>query len=122
MASFAVSVGYILAYPTGQLIWMTVMVAEVIFMLLGFILGQIRTLQRLSWLANLAIWLNVIVIIMTYVLSRPMVSLEYVADSILQYGCGPPIPPELCRLLNDIRHSPRSGCDDRKLASTYNTF
>jgi hypothetical protein len=32
------------------------MVAEVIFMLLGFILGQIRTLQRLSWLAlgNLA--------------------------------------------------------------------
>jgi hypothetical protein len=49
----------------GQLISMTVMVAEVIFMLLGFILGQIRTLQRLSWLANLAIWLNVIVIIMT---------------------------------------------------------
>ncbi|RFU33150.1 hypothetical protein B7463_g3182, partial [Scytalidium lignicola] len=41
------------------------MVAEVIFMLLGFILGQIRTLQRLSWLANLAIWLNIIVIIMT---------------------------------------------------------
>ena len=34
-------------------------------MLLGFILGQIRTLQRLAWLANLAIWLNVIVIIMT---------------------------------------------------------
>ncbi|KAJ5098129.1 hypothetical protein N7532_005130 [Penicillium argentinense] len=40
-------------------------VAEVIFMLIGFILGQIRTLQRLSWLANIAIWLNVIVIIMT---------------------------------------------------------
>lgn len=44
-----------------------VMVAEVIFMLLGFILGQIRTLQRLSFLANLAIWLNVVVIIMTWV-------------------------------------------------------
>ncbi|PWY86643.1 hypothetical protein BO70DRAFT_333027 [Aspergillus heteromorphus CBS 117.55] len=40
-------------------------VAEVIFMLVGFVLGQIRTLQRLSWLSNLAIWLNVIVIIMT---------------------------------------------------------
>ncbi|CAI7635188.1 hypothetical protein N7533_004642 [Penicillium manginii] len=40
-------------------------VAEVIFMLIGFALGQIRTLQRLSWLANIAIWLNVIVIIMT---------------------------------------------------------
>lgn len=39
--------------------------AEVIFMVIGFCLGQIRTLQRLSWLANLAIWGNVIVIIMT---------------------------------------------------------
>ncbi|TKA78921.1 hypothetical protein B0A55_03921 [Friedmanniomyces simplex] len=42
-------------------------VAEVIFTLCGFILGQIRTLQRLSWLSNMAIWLNVIVIIMTMV-------------------------------------------------------
>jgi hypothetical protein len=41
------------------------MVAEVIFTILGFILGQIRTLQRLSWLANVAVWLNIIVIIMT---------------------------------------------------------
>jgi hypothetical protein len=40
-------------------------VAELIFMLLGFIFGQIRTLQRLSFLANIAIWLNVIVIIST---------------------------------------------------------
>lgn len=42
-------------------------VAEVIFMLLGFLLGQIRTLQRLSWLSNVAVWLNIIVIIMTMV-------------------------------------------------------
>ena len=67
----------------GKLISVTVMVAEVIFMLLGFILGQIRTLQRLSWLANLAIWLNVIVIIMTWVLLHLSVGLEDVADSIL---------------------------------------
>jgi hypothetical protein len=40
-------------------------VAELIFMLAGFFLGQIRTLQRLSFLSNIAIWLNVIVIIMT---------------------------------------------------------
>lgn len=39
--------------------------AEVIFMVIGFFLGQIRTLQRLSYLANIAVWLNVIVIIMT---------------------------------------------------------
>lgn len=31
----------------------------------GMLLGQIRTLQRLGWLANLAIWLNIIVIIAT---------------------------------------------------------
>lgn len=31
----------------------------------GFIFGQIRTLQRLGFLANLAIWLNVVVIFMT---------------------------------------------------------
>ncbi|KAK3075366.1 hypothetical protein LTR53_001371 [Teratosphaeriaceae sp. CCFEE 6253] len=41
--------------------------AEAIFTICGFLLGQIRTLQKLSWLSNLAIWLNVIVIIMTMV-------------------------------------------------------
>ncbi|CAP95069.1 hypothetical protein E8E15_001408 [Penicillium rubens] len=39
--------------------------AEVIFMVIGFVFGQIRTLQRLSYLANIAVWLNIIVIIMT---------------------------------------------------------
>jgi hypothetical protein len=34
-------------------------------MLLGFLLGQIRTLQRLGFLANLAVWLNIFVIFMT---------------------------------------------------------
>ena len=34
-------------------------------MAIGFILGQIRTLQRLSYLANIAVWLNIIVVIMT---------------------------------------------------------
>lgn len=39
--------------------------AEVIFTLLGFVFGQIRTLQQVGWLANLAVWLNVFVILMT---------------------------------------------------------
>jgi len=34
-------------------------------MLCGLVLGQIRTLQKFGWVANLAIWLNVIVLIMT---------------------------------------------------------
>ena len=36
-----------------------VMLAEAVFMIAGFIFGQIRTLQRLGWLANLAVWMNV---------------------------------------------------------------
>ena len=32
------------------------MVAEAIFMIAGFLFGQIRTLQRLGWLANIAVW------------------------------------------------------------------
>ncbi|KAG9239710.1 putative N amino acid transport system protein [Amylocarpus encephaloides] len=34
----------------------------VIFMAAGFVLGQIRTLQRFSWLANFAIWLNLLIL------------------------------------------------------------
>ncbi|KAL0943172.1 transmembrane amino acid transporter family protein [Colletotrichum truncatum] len=34
----------------------------VIFMAAGFILGQIRTLQRFSWIANLAVWINLLII------------------------------------------------------------
>ncbi|KAK5723143.1 hypothetical protein LTR17_013938 [Elasticomyces elasticus] len=41
--------------------------AEAMFTICGFILGQIRTLQKLSWLSNLAIWLNVNANIMTMV-------------------------------------------------------
>ncbi|TDZ48261.1 N amino acid transport system protein [Colletotrichum trifolii] len=34
----------------------------VIFMAAGFVLGQIRTLQRFSWIANLAVWINLLII------------------------------------------------------------
>ncbi|KAK2594759.1 hypothetical protein QQS21_007506 [Conoideocrella luteorostrata] len=34
----------------------------VIFMAAGFILGQIRTLQRFGWIANFAVWVNVSII------------------------------------------------------------
>ncbi|KAI9818332.1 MAG: hypothetical protein M1826_001394 [Phylliscum demangeonii] len=37
----------------------------VIWTVLGMGLGQIRTLQRYGWVANAAIWLNVVVLIMT---------------------------------------------------------
>ncbi|KAJ4351711.1 uncharacterized protein N0V89_007054 [Didymosphaeria variabile] len=41
--------------------------AEAITATLGLILGQIRTLQKLGWLANVAVWLNIIVIVMTMI-------------------------------------------------------
>lgn len=59
-------------------------VAEVVFMLAGFVLGQIRTLQRLGFLANLAIWLNVVVIVMTMVVVH-MYPPNYAA-SLTSYG------------------------------------
>lgn len=40
-------------------------VCLVIFTVIGFVLGQIRTLQRFGWLANFAIWINVLIIIFT---------------------------------------------------------
>ncbi|KAF2226910.1 transmembrane amino acid transporter protein-domain-containing protein [Elsinoe ampelina] len=36
-----------------------------VFALAGFFLGQIRTLKRFGWLANFAIWLNLLVIFLT---------------------------------------------------------
>ncbi|OAG09390.1 uncharacterized protein CC84DRAFT_1255453 [Paraphaeosphaeria sporulosa] len=41
--------------------------AEGITAIIGLLLGQIRTLQRLGWLANVAVWLNVVVMIMTMI-------------------------------------------------------
>ncbi|KAF2121933.1 oligopeptide transporter protein [Lophiotrema nucula] len=39
----------------------------IIWMLAGMVLGQIRTLQRFGWVANLAVWINIIVMILTMV-------------------------------------------------------
>ncbi|KXL46487.1 MAG: hypothetical protein FE78DRAFT_146064 [Acidomyces sp. 'richmondensis'] len=39
--------------------------AEIIFAAAGFILGQVRTLQKYSHIANIAIWMNLFVIFMT---------------------------------------------------------
>jgi hypothetical protein len=34
-----------------------------VFALVGFIIGQVRTLQKFGWLANAAIWMNVFIIV-----------------------------------------------------------
>jgi amino acid permease len=40
-------------------------VCLLIFMLAGFVLGQIRTLQRFAWIANISVYLNLFIIFMT---------------------------------------------------------
>ncbi|KAF7953859.1 uncharacterized protein EAE97_001258 [Botrytis byssoidea] len=37
-------------------------VCLIVFMAAGMILGQIRTLQRFGWLANFAVWINILII------------------------------------------------------------
>lgn len=37
-------------------------VCLIIFMAAGMLVGQIRTLQRFSWLANFAIWINLMIL------------------------------------------------------------
>lgn len=41
----------------------------VIFTAAGMVIGQIRTLQRFGWLANFAIWINVLILFIWYVTS-----------------------------------------------------
>ena len=57
------------AGPNGKG-YLCFIVVEVIFMLGGFLLGQIRTLQRLGFLANIVVWLNIICTIMTMAVTR----------------------------------------------------
>jgi hypothetical protein len=41
-------------------------VCLLIFVILGVGLGQVRTLQRLGWLSNFAVWMNVLAVIIWY--------------------------------------------------------
>jgi magnesium-transporting ATPase (P-type) len=66
-------------------------VAELIFMLLGFLLGQIRTLQRLGFLANIAVWLNVFVIIMSMIVIPIYGPNEAAANASYNVPLGQPI-------------------------------
>jgi hypothetical protein len=42
-------------------------VCLIIFMAAGMVVGQIRTLQRFGWLANFAVYINVLILIFWYV-------------------------------------------------------
>ncbi|KAH7925976.1 hypothetical protein BV22DRAFT_1033370 [Leucogyrophana mollusca] len=62
-------------------------VCNVVWTLGGMILGQIRTLQKFGHLANLAIWMNVLVLIMT------MGSVAHMAPNYTATAIQQPYPP-----------------------------
>jgi hypothetical protein len=40
-------------------------VCLLIFTLIGVVLGQVRTLQRLGWLSNFAVWMNMLAVFLS---------------------------------------------------------
>jgi amino acid transporter len=59
----------------------------------GFVLGQVRTLQKYGWIANGAVWLNVIVMILTMAVvthSHPNYEAAGKSNGV---PIGPPAPP-----------------------------
>ncbi|KEQ77474.1 hypothetical protein M436DRAFT_35944 [Aureobasidium namibiae CBS 147.97] len=65
----------------------------VIWTACGFVLGQVRTLQKYGWIANCAVWLNVTVMILTMaVVTHSHPNYEAAAKSN-GVDIGPPAPP-----------------------------
>ncbi|EGN97571.1 hypothetical protein SERLA73DRAFT_184331 [Serpula lacrymans var. lacrymans S7.3] len=66
-------------------------VCNVVWTLAGMIFGQIRTLQKFGWIANLSIWMNIIVLIMTMG-AVPHMAPNYTA-TVANYVAGAVEPP-----------------------------
>lgn len=58
------SISQISRGSSGESLGICFVACMIIFMAAGFVLGQIRTLQRLGWLANLSVWLNVTLVLL----------------------------------------------------------
>ncbi|KAK3323000.1 transmembrane amino acid transporter family protein [Apodospora peruviana] len=66
-------------------------VCLVIFMLAGFVLGQIRTLQRFSWIANIAVYLNLLCIFMVMGVAANYAPNYAATEASFGFAEGPPI-------------------------------
>lgn len=60
----------------------------IIYTVAGMFLGQIRTLQRFGWFANFAIWINLMILFIWWVLVDRTLSFRLVANVDLKYGSG----------------------------------
>ncbi|KAI4594640.1 hypothetical protein KJ359_007730 [Pestalotiopsis sp. 9143b] len=60
------SISQISRGPSGDQLGLCFVACPLIYMVAGFVLGQIRTLQRLGWLANVCVWLVLAMILLWY--------------------------------------------------------
>ena len=60
-----------------------------VWALAGFLLGQIRTLQRFGWLANFAVWINVLIMFITMGVAAHSPPLYSAAGSSAGYSVNP---------------------------------
>ena len=58
------SISQISRGSSGESIGICFVACMIIFMAAGFVLGQIRTLRRLGWLAHISVWLTVTLVIL----------------------------------------------------------
>ncbi|KAI1476889.1 transmembrane amino acid transporter protein-domain-containing protein [Daldinia eschscholtzii] len=61
------SISQISRGSSGESIGICFVACMIIFMAAGFVLGQIRTLRRLGWLAHISVWLTVTLVILCMV-------------------------------------------------------
>ena len=60
-----------------------------VWALAGFFLGQIRTLQKFGWLANLAVWINLMIMFITMGVAAHSLPLYSAAGSSAGYSVNP---------------------------------
>lgn len=68
------SISQISRGPSGDQLGLCFVACPLIYMVAGFVLGQIRTLQRLGWLANVCVWLVLAMILLWYELSPSLMT------------------------------------------------
>lgn len=82
-------------------------ICVLVFALAGFIFGQVRTLQKFGWLANLAVWLNIAVMVVTmYAAATQPPNYQGAMQSAgAGYGGGASITPTAAGVFPGIAHS-----------------
>ncbi|CZS88641.1 related to neutral amino acid permease [Rhynchosporium graminicola] len=94
-----------------------------VFALSGFLIGQVRTLQKYGWLANAAIWMNVFIIICTMGVvahSSPNYAASASASSGAALGGLSVTPDEISGAYPPITHSVGLPYDSRGFVGSVN--